>query len=239
MQHIYADYCRPRRQTGRILDGKPAGYMRTLRALCSKQLGLTRQNRTPRNSSKSYRRRRVPGERERELERDILETGSNFAIDSLHPCSFIFSNNFADIFKRFHVLFRFRPGCETPKGVDCRIAWTSPRNDDLEETQTRHNRDLYVTYTTQDGRRTISDFVPVVSLELCPPGIQKKELALITMGDDAGAVVFPSRYAKDDKKEKVGIFCKKHENSKKRDEVMYLYKYITKLSTLEDGPPGN
>ena len=110
MQHIYADYCRPRRQTGRILDGKPAGYMRTLRALCSKQLGLTRQNRTPRNSSESYRRRRVPGERECELERDILETGSNFAIDSSHPCSFVFSNNFADIFKRFHVLFRFRPG---------------------------------------------------------------------------------------------------------------------------------
>lgn len=213
--------------------------MRTLRALCAKQFGLSRRNGTLRNSGESYRRRRVPSEREREREREreVVES-SSFAIDSSHPCSFVFSNDFADIFKRFHVLFRFKLGCETPKGVDCRIAWTSPRNEDSGETRTRHNRDLFVTYTTQDGKRTISDFVPVHSLELCPPGVQKKEVALITNGQDAGAVVFPSRYLKDDRKVKIGFFCKKNESSKKKDEVMYLYQYLTKLNTLEDGPPG-
>lgn len=95
--------------------------------------------------------------------------------------------------------------------------------------------DVRLTFKTQDGMRMKDEYVPLLSLEPCIPGVKKGDIALVIRGEDAGKIVFPSHTARDGKV-RSGTYCTLEEKAKKKDARFYSLDSITRLSTLENGP---
>ena len=156
---------------------------------------------------------------------------------TVDPDHFVFSKDFDTVFEQFYVLFRFVPGCQYPRSVDDKMAWTSPS--DKETARTRLLRDIWVTYKTQDGgKRTVTEYVPLVSVGPCMPLVQTGELALVVKGKHAGKIIFPARFARDGK-QKVGVYCKLKKNGKKKEEELFDFSTVTRVMAKDKGPPSN
>lgn len=147
------------------------------------------------------------------------------------PVDFVFSEWFSQVVLTHHVVFRFKAGCENPRGVDGKIAWTT------KETQARRGTaDVRLTYKTQDGMRMKDEYVPLLSLETCVPGLKKDELALVVQGEECGRIVYPSHGAREGKT-RTGTYCCVGEKVKKRDAKLYASESITRVTTLDSGLP--
>lgn len=96
--------------------------------------------------------------------------------------------------------------------------------------------DVRLTFKTQDGMRMKDEYVPLLSLEPCIPGVKKGDLALVIKGEDAGKIVFPSHTAREGKI-RTGTYCALKENAKKKDARLYSLDSVTRLTTLDSGPP--
>lgn len=197
------------RWTGRRLDGQMSGNLRLLRARCNALFGPDPRL-DPKFMKKVWRRRiqcqsATTGQTPVPQNRTVrpIPNLERYIVDPANPCTFLVRDDCPqEIFREHHVLFRFRAGCEKPRGVDGKFAWTSPASG----VETRWKTEVRLTYKSQDGRRLITEFIPLSSLELCAPLLNKAdERGLVVQGEDAGTVVYPVRYAKDGKT-KLGFF---------------------------------
>ena len=224
------------RRTGRRLDGQLAGNMCALRSRCRTLfgrdnrlwgdcLGLTNEPGKGQSTPKVCASLRLCSLYDLTLASQASSSNAQVldaqVVDmttlptlTVDPDHFVFSKDFDTVFEQFYVLFRFVPGCQYPRSVDDKMAWTSPS--DKETARTRLLRDIWVTYKTQDGgKRTVTEYVPLVSVGPCMPLVQTGELALVVKGKHAGKIIFPARFARDGK-QKVGVYCKLKKNGKKR-----------------------
>lgn len=129
------------------------------------------------------------------------------------------------------MVFRFKAACETPRGVDGKMAWTTM------ETQARRGMaDVRLTYRTQDGLRMKDKYVPLLSLETCIPGLKKGDLAVVIRGEDSGRIVYPSHSAREGKT-RTGTFCTLDEKAKKKAAKLYPLDSVTRVTTVQAGPP--
>lgn len=206
--------------------------MRTLRRLHAKRIGLARPFH-PKSGMLPWRRNGDDVDPSLAIDSDVPlpEVPNASTTVSRHPCSFLDEPQFADIMKRFHIVFRFKTGCEYPRSVDGRNAWTTP------DSSLSATGRIRVTYKTQDGgARVLDEFVPQESLILCAPGIGKNELAVVVDGLDSGKVVYPSRIARDERKVRMGLYCKLEQKGKKKDEKLYTLNQITRVASLSQDP---
>lgn len=219
-----------------------AGNLRLLRARCNTLFGPDPRL-DPKFMKKVWKRRiqcqsastgQTPVTEDRP-EKPRLNIERHIA-DYANPCSFVMRGDYPqEIFREYHVLFRFRAGCEKPRGVDGKFAWTSA-DFGLE---TRWKSEARLTYKSQDGRRLITEFIPLSSLELCAPLLNKPdEGGLIVTGEDAGTIVYPVRCAKDGKT-KTGFFCRSSPSAGKKNEKVYANNQITRIRHIKLGPPSN
>ena len=151
-----------------------------------------------------------------------------------HAWSFLSEPRYAETMKEYHIVFRFKTGCETPRSVDGKIAWTT------RDTTLTPSGQIRVTFKTQEGgARIMDEFVPQASLLLCSPGVGKGEQALVFEGVDSGKIVFPSRIVRNEKKFRTGLFCKLTQNGKKKDEILYTTEQLTRVVLMSRGPPAS
>lgn len=105
------------------------------------------------------------------------------------------------------------------------------------ETQARRGMtDVRLTYKTQDGMRMKDEYVPLLSLETCIPGLKKGDLALVVRGEEAGRVVYPSQSVREGKV-RTGTLCTLEEKAKKKDAKFYSLDSVTRVTTINSGPP--
>lgn len=226
------------RKTSRRLNGQPAGDMRVLRRNCRDLFGtdfryrLTLSGPKQTLKTKKSSKHTVNEELASAALRPPIDLEKGVAPD--HPCYFLLRDDYVDVFERYYVTLRFVPGCTSPKSVDGKTAWTTPPDSPTK----RLNRDVALTFKTQD-MRTRTEFVPVSSLELCRPKVQKGEVALVIDGPDAGTIVFPTRYDKSEGLGKKAMYCKLKANAKKKEEVLYRTDILTRVTRKADGPPAS
>lgn len=230
------------RWTGRRLDGQMSGNLRLLRARCNALFGP--DPRLDPKFMKKVWRRRIPcqnataGQTPVPQNRTVrpLPNLERYIVDPANPCTFLMRDDCPEeIFREYHVLFRFRTGCEKPRGVDGKFAWTSPASG----LETRWKTEVRLTYKSQDGRRLITDFVPLSSLEPCAPLLNKAdEKGLVVSGDEVGSIVFPMRCAKEGKT-KTGFFCRASQSSGKKNERLFVNDQITRIRHKNLGPPSS
>ena len=228
------------RKSGRFLTGIYAGSLRTLRRLYLERFGPVI---LPRRFKPGLLPWRI-GNEDLDLW-SLVNDGAITVPDSkldtsiplpsqMHPCSFLANPQCAEAMKQYHIVFRFISGCESPRSVDGKIAWTTG------DTRLSPSGEVRLSYRTQDGgARLMDEFVPQASLILCSPGVGKGEMALVVEGVDSGKIVFPSRIARDEKKIRTGLYCKLEQKDKKKDEKLYTINQITRIVSLSHGPPGS
>ena len=246
------------RRTGRRLDRQLAGNMRALRSRCRTLfgrdnrlwgdcLGLTNEPGKGQSTPKVCASLRLCSLYDLTLASQASSSNAQVldaqVVDmttlptlTVDPDHFVFSKDFDTVFEQFYVLFRFVPGCQYPRSVDDKMAWTSPS--DKETARTRLLRDVWVTYKTQDGQRTVTGYVPLANVGPCMPLVQSGELALVVKGKHAGKIIYPARFAKEGKR-KVGVYCKLKKNGKKKEEELFDFSTVTRVMAKDRGPPSN
>lgn len=235
--------------TFRRLDGSLPGSTHALRLLYNKHRGLPVKYSKPIPPWRDPKlmKSNVSSKRLAEATKNLLIPSADEAgpsqtqqgtrlppnvVDWANPCSFVFRKEFEDVARDNHVMFKFVLGCQTPRSVDGKTAWTTKK------VETRMSRDVFVSFKTQESLRFREEFVPISSLELCPPG--KTDRAVIVKGEDMGKVVYPSRIVRNDAKARTGMMCRMSENARgKKGEVFYANDSITRIVPHSQGPPAS
>lgn len=135
----------------------------------------------------------------------------------------------------YYVVFRFKAGCETPRSVDGKLAWTTR---DLEISH--DGKFIRVKYKTKEGRRIIDAFVPVGSLDVCLP-IIGKERALVIDDDGKTDMLYPTHLARTTKGSAttvVGVYCTENRRGKRSDAKLFNVGSVTRARPVQLGEPG-
>lgn len=144
-------------------------------------------------------------------------------------CSFILSDMFQKVTSEYSVFFKFRIGCINPRNVDGTTAWTT-----VESVVRRSTQDIRLTYKVHDGGHIREDYVPLSSIEPCPPTCQPKERALVIRGEHFGKIVFTKHFAKNESKQRIGMHCTLTEKEKKKNAIIFPMGSITRLRDIKN-----
>lgn len=182
------------------------------------------------------RRRTIPLKRTTNAKKGALEDseGQHCTCTIKHEenhSTFVLQEFFNVHVKTHYIFLRFRMGCKTPRNADGRIAWTTEAMDVRIATC-----EIRVSYRPKDSNQVRDEYVPLSSVDLCPPSL-KEDVALVVWGPDAGRILIPSHSDRSGEAGRSGIFCKADKKEKKKDANVYALNCLTRARAMEHGPP--
>lgn len=145
--------------------------------------------------------------------------------------SFLLDLDILSLMKDFYVVFRFKAACMEPRNVDGKVAWTTTST----EVDARSGL-IRLAYRTKEGSSLREEFVPLASLEPCLPNL-RDDCAVVLSGELKGAVIYPSHSHRGERGTRSGIYCKRRKSDKKKEALLYGKGSITRIRSLELGPP--
>lgn len=146
-------------------------------------------------------------------------------------CPFVYSEEFLNVATDYIVSFKFRIGCVSPRNVDSKAGWTIVGSFARQSTQ-----DIRLVFKTHDGAHPRDEFVPLSSIEPNPPSAQPDQHGFVIKGEHFGKIVYPRYYAKNAKKQRVGMYCTFTEKAKKKEAVLFPLDSIIRIRHKHHGP---
>lgn len=144
---------------------------------------------------------------------------------------FLLDKSVLSLIHDFHVVFRFKAGCQDPRNVDGKVAWTT-KNTEVDS----QSKLVRLAYKTKEGSQMKDEFVPAASLVTCLPNI-RDDNAVVLSGNRKGNIVYPSHSYKDGDGGRLGLYCKIERSCKKRDAELFSKESITRARPIGLGPP--